>query len=103
MPVQTILTATASAAATGSWIKTNYNYTGGDDALTFYVDSNATAAGDLAIEAAIDENGTAVVCIAPFPAGDSVTVISGLYPYVRAKKAANTNGGTVYLVERVRP
>jgi len=101
MPVQTILTAGTSAAFTGSWIKTNYTFASSDDALTFFVDSAATAAGDLAVEAALDADGTAAVCIAPFPAGDSVTTVAGLYPYVRAKKLVNTGAGTVYLVEKL--
>lgn len=100
MPVQQIFDSATSAAANGSWIKTNYEYES-DAIMTFFVSSGATAAGDLALEAALDENGTVTVCVAPFPAGSGVTtVLDTNYPYIRVKKVANAIGGQVHLVTR---
>jgi len=100
MPVQKIFDVATSAAANGSWVKTNYNYES-DSILTFFVSSVATAAGDLALEAALDENGTTTVCVAPFAAGSGVlNVLDVNYPYIRVKKLVNARGGQVHLVTR---
>jgi len=97
MSVQTILDSATSAASTGNWFATNFNYRD-SEILTVFASINATAAGDFRIDVSPDQN--IIVSAVPLPTGTSYLTLQGNFPYVRAVKAANTLGGKVILVEK---
>lgn len=97
MAIQTLLDSSTSAAATGSWYKTNYNYTAGD-VLTVFSSLRATAAGDFYIEASPDQN--TVVSVAPIATGTTAQNLTGNYPFIRVQKKANTLGGKVIIADK---
>lgn len=90
--ITTLLDATTSAAATGSWYETNAHYTESPQ-LNIFCETSGGTAGDYYLEASPDPGDAdpVIVCIAPFAVGGPSYYQSfGNYSHIRVQKKANS-------------